>query len=60
MLQLFTASTDEISRNSKLASLTTELSYNDLDLCETSFITLYILWYQLISNKASVFVPILA
>lgn len=34
---------------------TAELSYNDLGLCYTSVITLYILWYKLILHKAHVF-----
>jgi hypothetical protein len=34
-----------------------ELGYNELSLRDTSFITLYILWYQLVPLKACVFVP---
>ena len=34
---------------------TAELSYNDLGLCYTSAITLYILWYKLTPHKAHVF-----
>jgi hypothetical protein len=36
---------------------TIELGYNNLDLCDTSDITLYIQWYQMISYKACVFLP---
>ena len=34
-----------------------ELGYNDLGLCDTSSITLYILWYQLIPQKSLFFLP---
>ena len=36
---------------------TVELGYNNFDLCDTSDIALYILWFQLISQKARVFLP---
>lgn len=36
---------------------TVELSYNDLSLWDTSFKTLYILWYQLILHMAHIFLP---
>ena len=39
---------------------TVEVSYNDLSLCETSSVALYILWYQQILQNAQVFVPCLA
>jgi len=38
---------------------TVELAYNDLGLCDTSAITLYIPWYQLIARKARVSLPCL-
>jgi hypothetical protein len=38
---------------------TAELGYNDLGLCDSSVITLYILWYQLIPHIARVFLPCL-
>jgi chloramphenicol O-acetyltransferase len=34
-----------------------ELGYNDLGLSDISFITLHTQWYQLIQNKARVFLP---
>jgi hypothetical protein len=34
-----------------------KLGYNDLGLCDTSFITLYIQWYQLIPHKTRIFLP---
>ena len=36
-----------------------ELGYNDLDLCDISAITLYILWYQLILHNGRIFLPCL-
>jgi len=36
-----------------------ELSYNNLGLCDTVDITFYILWYQLVSHTARVFLPCL-
>jgi len=33
----------------------TELGYNDIGLCDTSSITLYILWYQLIPQTTRFF-----
>jgi len=39
---------------------TVELGYIDLDLCDTSSIASYILWYQLVPHKARVFLPWLA
>ena len=36
---------------------TVELDYNDLGLCDTSSVALYIQWYQLIPRKACVFLP---
>ena len=38
-----------------LFACTVELGYNDLGLCDTSFITLYIQWYELIPHKARAF-----
>jgi len=38
---------------------TVELRYKDLGLCDTSVITLYVLWYQFISHKTRVFLPCL-
>jgi len=37
------------------AIILVELGCNDLGLCDISSITLYILWYQLISHKARLF-----
>ena len=39
---------------------TVELGYNDIDFCNTSSITLYILGYQLILHKAQVFCDLLS
>ena len=36
---------------------TVELGYNDLGLCDSSFIMIYILWYQPLPHKACVFCP---
>jgi len=38
---------------------TVELGYKDLGLCDTSFITFYVQWYELIPNKARVFISCL-
>jgi hypothetical protein len=34
---------------------TVEVSYNNLSLCNTRAVVLYILWYQLVSHKALIF-----
>jgi hypothetical protein len=48
-----------LSGQSQLSVNTVELGYNDLGWCNTSAIALYIQWYQLIPNKARVFLACL-
>ena len=48
---------NETSNTRDYTVYTTELGYNDVGSCDTSAITLYILWYQLIFHTARVFLP---
>jgi hypothetical protein len=48
-----------LSRYNHAQAGTVELSYNDLGLCDTSVITLYIHRHQLISHNARVVLPCL-
>jgi hypothetical protein len=43
----------------RISYITVDLGYDDLGYCDTSAITLYIQWYQLISLNAHVFLPCL-
>ena len=41
------------------STATDDLGYNDVGLCNTLAIALYVLWYQLITHKARVFFALL-
>jgi hypothetical protein len=48
-----------LKRHLRLSVFTVELGYEDLGLCDTSAITLYIQLYQLIPHKERVIIPCL-